>query len=329
MEDKKKKPLQRAVAILANYGIYIAFVAVFIYFAVSSEYFFTVQNIINIPFQISYIAIIAVGMTFIIITAGIDLSVGSVFAFVGVVMVYSIEKYGLPPVLGIMIGLVAGTLAGACNGFLIIKFKLPPFISTLAMMSIARGLARWIVNDRSVYIYNQFFEYIGNYRIGPGSFPNWAKIPVPVIVMFLIFGLGYVILNNLRLGRYIYATGGNEEAAHLSGINVNRIKLFVFSFTGFLAAISAVLFAARFPGGAVGDPKVGFMYELDVIAAVVVGGTSLFGGRGSIVGTLIGALLIGVLNNGMNLLVIPDSRQLVIKGIVIVFAVMLDQMKSR
>lgn len=326
---EKKKSLQSVFSLLANYGIYIAFVILFVFFSVKSPAFRSIANIINIPFQVSYVSIIAVGMTFIIITAGIDLSVGSVFAFVGVIMVYAIENYGVPPAVGILFGLVAGSLMGACNGFLIVKFKLPPFISTLAMMSIGRGLARWVVDDRSIYTYNKFFEYIGNYRIGPESIEEWARIPVPVIIMLLIFGAGYVIQNNLRIGRYIHAIGGNEEASHLSGVNVNGVKMFVYTLCGLLGAISAVLFAARFPGGAVGDPKVGYMYELDAIAAVVVGGTSLFGGRGSIIGTLVGALLIGVLNNGMNLLTIPDSRQMVIKGVVIVFAVMLDQMKNR
>lgn len=311
----------RLFRLFTNYGLYISFLVIFGIFAYLAPAFLDTRNIINIPYQVSYIAIIAVGITFVIITGGIDLSVGSVVALVGVWMVYVIAIFHVPVLLGLIIGLATGAFLGIVNGSFVVRFNIPPFIATLAMMSVARGLARFIVNDRSITIQDPMFKFIGDYRIG-------GSVPMPVVIMLVVFAAAYIVTTRTRFGRYVYAIGGNVEAARLSGINTRFVTLMVYVICAGLSGLSGILLASRFPGGAVGDPKVGLMYELDAIASVVVGGTSLMGGKGTIIGTLVGALLIGVLNNGLNLLAVPDYWQMVFKGVVILAAVLMDQLKK-
>jgi ribose transport system permease protein len=279
---------------------------------VLSPHFLTVPNLVNIAQQTSINAIIAVGLTFVIITAGIDLSVGSIVAFSGVVLASALEA-GLPMSLAIILGLGVGLICGLINGSLIAYGKLPPFIATLGMMSVARGAALMYTQGRPISGFDLNFRSIATGEI--------MFIPVPVILMILVYLIAHFILTHTKLGRYTYAIGGNEEAALLSGINVTRYKAAVYGICGALSGLAAVILTARLNSA---QPIAGMMYELDAIAATVIGGTSLMGGEGRIVGTLIGALIMGVLRNGLNLLGVSSFLQQAIIGAVIIIAVLVD-----
>ncbi len=279
---------------------------------VLSPHFLTVPNLVNIAQQTSINAIIAVGLTFVIITAGIDLSVGSIVAFSGVVLASALEA-GLPMSLAIILGLGVGLICGLINGSLIAYGKLPPFIATLGMMSVARGAALMYTQGRPISGFDLNFRSIATGEI--------MFIPVPVILMILVYLIAHFILRHTKLGRYTYAIGGNEEAALLSGINVTRYKAAVYGICGALSGLAAVILTARLNSA---QPIAGMMYELDAIAATVIGGTSLMGGEGRIVGTLIGALIMGVLRNGLNLLGVSSFLQQTIIGAVIIIAVLVD-----
>jgi ribose transport system permease protein len=288
-------------------------------------------NVSNVLKQIAVYAVLAVGQTLVIITAGIDLSVGSLIALTGVLMAgmmagQSSDALGF--LLAVGVGVGVGGLAGAVNGWPVTKFNLPPFITTLAMMLMARGLAFLYSGGRPIEINNAVFNAIGGGTIFPalGKLIGLPGIPVPVIVMIGVVVAGHFLLTQTRFGRYVYAIGGNEEAARLSGINVGGVKLGVYIICGALAGLASLLLAGRL---STGIPQSGQGYELQSIAAVVVGGTSLMGGRGSIVGTFVGALLIGVLNNLMNLLNVQSYAQEVVLGAVILFAVLLDELRKR
>jgi ribose/xylose/arabinose/galactoside ABC-type transport system permease subunit len=288
-------------------------------------------NVSNVLKQIAVYSVLAVGQTLVIITAGIDLSVGSLIALTGVLMAgfmagQSSEALGL--LVAVMVGVGTGGIAGAVNGWPVVKFNLPPFITTLAMMLMARGLAFLYSGGRPIEINNAAFNAIGGGTIFPGigRLIGLPGIPVPVIVMLGVVLAGHFLLTQTRFGRYVYAIGGNEEAARLSGINVAGVKMGVYIICGALAGLASLLLAGRL---STGIPQSGQGYELQSIAAVVVGGTSLMGGRGSIVGTFVGALLIGVLNNLMNLLNVQSYAQEVVLGAVILFAVLLDELRKR
>lgn len=304
-----------------EFGIGIAFVLEFIFFALLSPYFFTPDNLLNVSLQASITAIIAAGMTFVILTGGIDLSVGSLVAFAGIVST-TVLKSGLPPAAGfgaaILAGVAVGSLSGAFAGFCITRFNIAPFIVTLATMTIWRGAAFVWTDGRPVWELPAGFAFLGNGRV--------LAVPVPTIIMVLTFIASHIILTRTRFGRYVYAVGGNIEAARLAGIRTWRVLVNVYVLSGTLAALSGILLASRMNSG---QPNAGVSYELDVIAAVVVGGTSLSGGAGSIVGTFIGAMLIAVLRNGLNLLNVNSYIQQVIVGVVILLAVMLDQIRRR
>ena len=288
-------------------------------------------NITNVLRQIAVNAILATGQTFVIITAGIDLSVGSLIALTGVLMAGTMS--GHPSVAGglalaMLIGLGAGASAGLVNGWPVVKFGLPPFITTLAMLEIARGLAFMYTKGQPIEIDNPAFNFIGGGFVLPGlgHLLNIPGVPMPVVVMLLVVLAGSYVLTQTRFGRYVYAIGGNEEAARLSGVNVFGVKLGVYVLSGSLAGLASLLLAARLNSGI---PQSGQGYELQSIAAVVVGGTSLMGGRGSIGGTFVGALLIGVLYNIMNLLGVQSYAQEVVLGAVILIAVLLDQLRRQ
>jgi ribose transport system permease protein len=304
-----------------EFGIGIAFVLEFILFAFLSPYFFTPDNLLNVSLQASITAIIAAGMTFVILTGGIDLSVGSLVAFAGIVST-TVLKSGLPPVAGfaaaILAGVAVGSLSGAFAGFCITRFNIAPFIVTLATMTIWRGAAFVWTDGRPVWELPAGFAFLGTGRL--------LAVPVPTIIMILTFIASHIILTRTRFGRYVYAVGGNIEAARLAGIRTWRVLVNVYVLSGTLAALSGILLASRMNSG---QPNAGVSYELDVIAAVVVGGTSLSGGAGSIAGTFIGAMLIAVLRNGLNLLNVNSYIQQVIVGVVILLAVMLDQIRRR
>ncbi|SDZ03741.1 ABC transporter permease [Tindallia californiensis] len=278
--------------------------------------FLTVTNLFNVLRQTSLNAIMAVGLTFVILTGGIDLSVGSILAFSGVSAAL-VSQMGLPAPMAMIIGLLAGSGLGFINGLVITKGKVPPFIATLAMMTMARGGTLVISGGRPISGLDEGFHFIGRGMVG--------VVPVPVILTIITFLFAYYILTQTRQGRYIYATGSNEEAARLTGIHTDRIKLFAYTLSGFTAALAAMIIISRL-GSA--PPTIGDGAELDAIAAVVIGGTSLAGGIGSIFGTFIGATIIGVLNNGLNLLNVSSYYQLVVRGVVILIAVLLDRKKA-
>ncbi len=314
-------PLRR----LSDYLIYLVFLAICAALAFAAPNFFSASNLVNVVRQTSFPAIVAVGMTFVILTAGIDLSVGGVIAFAGVVGCLILVRPGLAPawalMLGIGAGVAVGTAVGIINGIAVTRFRLPPFIATLAMWFIAGrdgGLAFIITGGEPVYNLPTSFTLLGAGAIG--------GIPIPIIFMVVAVIAGHIVLTRTTFGRHVYAVGGNEEAAWLSGINVARVKLAVYIISGTLAGLASMILAARLASG---DPKTGMGMELDAIAAVVVGGTSLFGGKGSVLGTLVGALIMGVLNNGLNLLNISSYWQPVVKGGVILLAVLIDQITKK
>jgi len=287
------------------------------------------ENLINVLRQITVNTIMAVGQTFVIITAGIDLSVGSLVALAGVVMaqISNALPFGGPGnfVVTLLVGLAVGCAAGWVNAIPVVRLNLPPFITTLAMMQMARGLAFILAHGQPIPLANSTpFDWLGTGYLFPGLF-GMPGIPYAVLVMAVVAVVFAIVLGRTAYGRYVLALGGNEEAARLAGIDTGRVKTLVYVISGGCAALAGLLLVARFGSGA---PQNGTGYELQAIAAVVVGGTSLMGGRGTIVGTFFGALLIGVLNNVMNLLRVESYTQLIVLGAVILLAVVLDQLRK-
>lgn len=291
-------------------------IIIFILIAASPN-FLTVNNILNVFRQVSINALIAFGMTFVILTGGIDLSVGATLAL-SAALTAGLMNGGMDPLTAIIIGLAAGGAMGAVNGLLVTKARIAPFIATLATMTIYRGFALVYTDGRPITGFeSELFTMVGGgYFFG---------VPVPVIIMILIFAALYFVLRKTTFGRNIYAIGGNEEATLLSGIKTGRFKVYVYTMTGLLSALAGIILTSRLDSA---QANAGVGYELDAIAAVVLGGTSLSGGRGWLVGTLVGALIIGVLNNGLNLLGVSSFYQQVVKGLVILLAVMLDRKKA-
>ncbi|WP_272520371.1 ribose ABC transporter permease [Providencia sp. PROV223] len=284
-----------------------------------SPIFFTVNNLFNILQQTSVNAIMAVGMTLVILTSGIDLSVGSLLALTGAVAASMVgaEVNALVAVAG---ALALGAAIGACTGVIVAKGKVQAFIATLVMMLLLRGVTRVYTDGSPINTgFSDNADLFGWFGIG-----RPFGIPTPVWLMIIVFAAAWYMLHHTRLGRYIYALGGNEAATRLSGINVDRIKIVVYALCGLLAALASVIEVARLSSA---QPMAGNGYELDAIAAVVLGGTSLAGGKGRIVGTLIGALILGFLNNGLNLLGISSNYQMIVKAVVILLAVLVDNKK--
>jgi ribose/xylose/arabinose/galactoside ABC-type transport system permease subunit len=295
-----------------QFGTLIGLLGLVLVLWILTPYFLTVSNLLNVVQQTSINAIIAVGMTFVIISAGIDLSVGSIVAFSGVVLA-SVLQTAVPLPLALVVCLAVGALCGLTNGVLITYGKLPPFISTLGMMSVARGAALLYTGGRPISGFDSSFRFLATGEI--------LYIPVPVILMILVYVIAHVVLTRTKLGRYTYAIGGNEEAALLSGVNVKMYKTMVYGLSGMLSGLAAIVLTARLNSA---QPIAGMMYELDAIAATVIGGTSLMGGEGRVVGTLIGALIMGVLRNGLNLLGVSSFVQQTVIGSVIILAVLMD-----
>ena len=303
--------------LLKNNGILIVFFLICIGLSILSPYFMTTNNILNIFRQTSIYGIIAVGMTFVILTGGIDLSVGSILALSGMIAAGLMKNNGIGVFIASVAAILVGGGIGLINGVLITKGKIAPFVVTLGMVTIARGLTLIYSKGYPVSGFSPEFRQLGGgYFLG---------IPIPVIIFIATVALAWFILNHTRLGRYTYAIGGNEETVKLSGINVNFYKTMVYVIVGIASSLSALILTSRLNSA---EAIAGQGYELDVIAAVVIGGTSLSGGRGSIIGTLIGALLIGVINNGMNLLGISPYFQQVVKGGLIIGAVILDRLRD-
>jgi ribose/xylose/arabinose/galactoside ABC-type transport system permease subunit len=299
-----------------QYGIFLGFLCVIVALSILEPAFLTTHNLINIMRQTSVIGIMAVGMTFVILTAGIDLSVGSILALTGVVCA-SLEHRGLPVPVVVAGTLLLGALIGTVNGVVTTKGRVTPFVVTLGTMSIARGLSHIYTGGEPISGFGTAFRFIGSGEI--------LGVPVPIVIFALTVLIAAAVLRHTTLGRYTYAIGGNEEAVRLSGIAVDFYKTSAYAICGLTSALGAVVLTSRLNAG---ESIAGMGYELDVIAAVVIGGTSLMGGRGSVWGTLIGALLIGSINNGMNLLMISSYYQLVVKGAIIVAAALLDRLRE-
>ncbi len=276
----------------------------------ASDNFFSVGNLFNVLRQVSVVGILAVGMTFVILTGGIDLSVGAVMALAGTIGAGMMVKVGLPGAAGLAVGLLIGVGIGLFNGFLVAWGRMPAIIVTLATMGMARGLGLIYSGVYPISGLPGWIAWFGVGRIG--------TVPVPVIFMIVIYAVAWVLLQRTPFGRHVYALGGNELAARLSGVRTRRVKLAVYAISGLTSALAAVVLTGRLMSG---QPNAGVGFELDAIAAVVLGGTAIAGGRGLILGTLIGAVLLGILNNGLNLMGINPYLQDVIKGVIILLAI--------
>ena len=369
--------IQMALKFLKDNGTLVALVILVIYFSFADEAFFTPRNLTNLARQTTIIGIIAVGMTMVILINGIDLSVGSIVGL-SAITVTLLMQAGVNIWLAVFLTLLlAGVLVGLWNGFWIAHYNIPPFIITLGMMTIARGLALTLSKGGSVPVTNPTFSKIGGNFIPAGVsgviifaalalfflalfrgiqqkkkygievkkqeiisssiitvlglglsfyvFTAYRGIPYPVAIFVVIAFIGIYILQNTKFGRRVYAMGGNEEAARLSGINIYRMKLIIYAVITALSALSGILLASRLNGA---SPNLGTMFELDAISAVIIGGTSFSGGIGTIGGTVIGAFIIGILNNGMSLLGVPTFYQLIIKGLIIILAVWFDVLQK-
>lgn len=299
-------------------GIVIAFLLLCVIMSISSENFLKPMNLLNIIQQVSINFTIAIGMTFVILQGGIDLSVGSSVAFVGLIMAICMKNLALPVWFSIIVGLLAATLVGAVNGLLIAYIGLPPFIVTLGTMSIARGAAYTITAGQPI------FSLPANFLAVSGRVFN---IPVAaLVIMVVLFCIAAYILKYTRLGRFTYAIGGNENCARLSGINIKLIKCSAYAIMGFCCGVASILLTSRLDSAV---PTNADGYEMDAIAAVVIGGTSMSGGEGTLGGTLIGALIIGVIANGLNLLGVAQGPQRMMKGLIIVIAVVIDLLRRK
>lgn len=284
------------------------------------------ENLINVVRQVAAIGVIAIGMTFVIITLGIDLSVGSILALSAVVATSLAQKpsdrmmyagLDLPIIVAVLGGLAVGGALGFTNGVLIAKFRIAPFIATLGMMTTARGLALIYSDGRPVSLLEDPYN-----NIGQGSI---LGVPVPIILFAVVAIVAHMVLNYTRFGRYVYAVGGNEQAARVSGIRINRLTLWIYTISGVLAGLAGVILSARIGSG---NPQLGTGIELDAITAAVIGGTSFKGGIGTVWGTAVGALIIGIINNGLDLLDVSPFMQMVVKGVIIVLAIILDERKN-
>ena len=296
---------------------FIGLILLIIVVSILNPSFLDLSNLLNLLRQISINGLIAFGMTFIILTGGIDLSVGSILALSSAFIALMITS-GVDPIIALIIGVLIGFVLGAVNGLLVTKGNMAPFIATLATMTIFRGLTLVITDGNPItnlgdsYLFQLF---------GKGYF---IGIPVPAVTMIIVFVILLILLQKTTFGRHTYAIGGNEVAAKISGIKVNKIKILIYGISGLMSALAGGILTSRLNSA---QPTAGTSYELDAIAAVVLGGTSLTGGKGRIVGTLIGVLIIGVLNNGLNLLGVSSFYQQVVKGVVILIAVLIDRKK--
>ncbi|MFF2481451.1 ABC transporter permease [Paenibacillus sp. NPDC058071] len=298
-----------------QYSVLFALILLVVIASILSEYFLTVTNITNILRQVSIVGILSLGMTFVIILGGIDLSVGSVLALSGTVVMASQVTYSTSIPVSIILGLLCGLLIGLINGLMVTYGKITAFIATLAMMTIARSLALFYADAGAISGMNSTYAKIGNeYLFG---------IPIPVIIFVVMVLLAYIVLEKTVYGRHLYAVGGNMQAARLSAISVFRVTIIAYMICGFTAAVGSIIETSRL--NSISTSTSGNMYELDAIAAVIIGGASLAGGRGRILGTLFGVLILGVLSNTMNLLNISSYLQGVVKGIIIIAAVLLQK----
>ena len=306
-------------AIKRNLGILVALVALCVVLSFATSAFLTSKNIMNVLQQISTNGMIAFGMTYVILLGGIDLSVGSVVALSGVMSMALMARSGWGLVPALLAGVLIGTAIGLIDGFFITKVNMPAFIVTLAMMNIARGFALITTSGKPIYVQDDRLLIIGNGKL-------LENVPLQAVYMLIIFALLFVVLNYTKYGRHLYATGGNIEAARFSGINVNRVQLTAYIISGTVSGFAGVLTAARLYSAL---PSMGEGAEMNAIAAVVLGGTMMTGGSGTLGGTLIGALIIGVMNNGLNLMGVSSYWQDVAKGVIIILAIYMDLIRNK
>jgi Ribose/xylose/arabinose/galactoside ABC-type transport systems, permease components len=326
--SERQKDIIQKFAALASLVVLTAF------FSATSNAFFTVGNGMTIALQVTSIALLGIGATYVIITGGIDLSVGSVLALAGVVAALAVKELQLPVWLGMVLGILTGSLCGMINGIVVTKLRLPPFIATLGMMLIARGVALQITGARAVSGLGESFGVLGNgsllrfESIDEQGFPVVAfpGIPYPVVLMIIIAVASAYVLNRTVFGRHVYAIGSNADAARLSGVNVSRVTIYTYLISGTLAGLTGCVLMSRL---VTAQPNEGVMYELDAIASAVIGGTSLIGGVGTISGTFIGAFVIGILRNGLNMNGVSAFTQQIIIGLVILATVWIDQLRNR
>lgn len=311
MKSSKSSKIKR---FMTEYGILVALILIVIVLSIVSPSFLGIRNILNVLRQVSINGYLAIGLTFVILTGGIDLSVGSTVAFSGVMAATLAQNSENSTLFIVLIGLLVGLAVGLANGIIIAKFNLAPFIVTLGMMSVVRGMTFVYSDGRPIpNLKEEFLE------IGRGSF---LGVPIPVIILIVVLLFAWFILYKIKFGRYVFAVGGNEQASLISGLNVSKIKIIVYGISGLLAGLAGVILTSRVTSGL---PQSGQSYELDAIAAVVIGGTTLSGGKGKLWGTVVGFLLIGVISNGLDLLNVSSFYQLIVKGFIIILAVMLDR----
>lgn len=312
----KQNPLNIFFNLLLKYNTVVIFIVMLIIASLVSNVFFTQKNVFNLLRQVAGLGIIGMGMLIVILTGGIDLSVGSILAFASVLSAYFLQTMPLPA--AVLLTVVVGALIGCISGFLVAKANMAPFVATLAMMTIARGLAFILSKGSPIIAENKPLSYFGA--------AYWLSIPLPVFLMLIIFVIFQLILRFTVFGRLITAIGSNESAVRLAGIQVSIYKFAVYCISGGLCAIAGIISTSR---TGVGSPIVGQGFELDAIAAVVIGGASLNGGRGSAVNTLLGVFILGMIGNIMNLMNIPGYPQQVIKGIIIIVAVLFQERMNR
>lgn len=326
MNDRQKDLIQKFAALAGLLLLTLVF-------SLTSEAFFSVGNAMTVSLQVTSIVYLGIGATFVILTGGIDLSVGSVLALAGVVAGL-LTKAGMPVSAAMSLGMLTGALCGVVNGLCVTRLKLPPFIATLGMMLVARGVALQLTDARAVSGLGEAFGALGNgalwriEEIDEQGFPNvvFPGIPYPVILMVVLAVAAGLLLRRTTLGRHIHAVGSNGEAARLSGVDVHRVTMFAYIVSGALAGLTGCVLMSRL---VTAQPNEGVMYELDAIAAAVIGGTSLIGGVGTISGTVIGAFVIGILRNGLNMNGVSSFTQQIIIGGVILFTVWIDQLRNR
>ncbi|NEU12880.1 ABC transporter permease [Methylobacterium sp. BTF04] len=327
LSDRQKDIIQKFAAL----GSLLVLIVVF---ALASPAFFSVNNGMTIALQVTSIGLLGIGATYVIITGGIDLSVGSVLALSGVVAALCVKELGFAVPLGMGVGILTGALCGLVNGILVTRMRLPPFIATLGTMLVARGLALQITGARAVSGLGDAFGELGNgalfrmVTIGDDGFPTvtFPGIPYPVVLMTVIALAAAFVLTRTVFGRHVYAVGSNTEAARLSGVDVSRIVTLTYVISGTLAGLTGCVLMSRL---VTAQPNEGVMYELDAIASAVIGGTSLVGGVGTISGTAIGAFVIGILRNGLNMNGVSAFTQQIIIGLVILLTVWIDQLRNR
>jgi ribose transport system permease protein len=306
------------IASLKKYAIFGVLLALTLFFSIVSKSFLTASNLMTVTRQVAMLGISAVGMTCVILTSGIDLSVGSVMGITNIVGALLMTAAGIPIIPAVLITLLLSAGIGLINGLFVAYVRVPALITTLAMMTILRGLSYVLCGGMPVWGLPASFKILGQGYIGP--------VPIPVLVMLVTFGVGWIFLNRTKFGRYIYGLGGNREAVRLSGVYTSRIETLVYVISGFLTGLAGIIMLSRINTG---QPKIGTGYEMDVITAVVLGGVSIMGGEGSLLGVLFGVLITGVLANGMILTDVSEYYQQITKGLVLLAAVTFDTVAKR